>query len=245
MRVYIIIIRKTRGWQKESDRISLSQFQAIGKRSRHTVIAGLNELESLSLITKTDTEKGSVWTLNDSGASAKSAPVTGSENSALVQDLHQPSAKSAPVASAKSAHTKDTIKTTIQKTESSAPTVSKKSDSFVPDLTVLNDMLKAGMAKPVTQNQLEQVLIEFIPWYETKHMTYNQRMAKLFAWIKKDQGAVSNNRSLNQTLQSSAAEPEFVKPSAPVKRGPTPEQLAEQKRQADEFLANMRNGGAA
>lgn len=122
LRVYVIIIRKTRGWHKESDRISLSQFQAIGKRSRHTVIAGLSELESLGLVTKTDTEKGSVWALTDGQASANNAPVEDSAKSALVQNMHQPSAKSAPVASAESAHTKDTIKNTNKRQKSVTPT---------------------------------------------------------------------------------------------------------------------------
>lgn len=117
-------------------------------------------------------------------------------------------------------------------------------NTFVPNLKTLNDMLQASGGNAVTQTQVDQVLVEFIPWYETKHMTYNQRMAKLVTWIKRDQAPSSNNRSSNQAVQSSAAEPEFVKPKAPVKHGPSPEQLELQKRQAAEYLAS-RCGGAA
>jgi hypothetical protein len=56
--------------------------------------------------------------------------------------------------------------------------------------------------------------------------------------------AQSNQFASTQPQATQQPEPEFVKPSAPVKRGPTPEQLAEQKRQAAEYLES-RAGGAA
>lgn len=171
LRVYIIIIRKTRGWHKESDRISLSQFQAIGGRSRHTVIAGLSELESLGLVTKTDTEKGSVWALTDGQASANNAPVEGSAKSALVQNMHQPSAKSAPVASAKSAHTKDTItKDTNKRQESVTPPAIKWLKELGCDDQIASDFLAHRKAKgaavtktviTIIVNQAEKAGISF------------------------------------------------------------------------------------
>lgn len=48
---YVLIVRKTIGWGKSSDKISISQFQAIaGIKKRDTVISALAELEKLNLI---------------------------------------------------------------------------------------------------------------------------------------------------------------------------------------------------
>ena len=48
---YVLIVRKTPGWGKSSDKISISQFQAIaGIKKRDTVISALAELEKLNLI---------------------------------------------------------------------------------------------------------------------------------------------------------------------------------------------------
>src|SRR5574344_1990357 len=42
--LYIVIVRKTRGWQKNKDAISLTQFEEITGLSRKTVIKAINEL---------------------------------------------------------------------------------------------------------------------------------------------------------------------------------------------------------
>ena len=48
---YVLIVRKTTGWGKSSDKISISQFQAIaGIKKRDTVISALAELVKLNLI---------------------------------------------------------------------------------------------------------------------------------------------------------------------------------------------------
>ena len=48
---YVLIVRKTTNWGKSSDKISISQFQAIaGIKKRDTVISALAELEKLNLI---------------------------------------------------------------------------------------------------------------------------------------------------------------------------------------------------
>ena len=48
---YVLIVRKTTGWGKSADKISISQFQAIaGIKKRDTVISALAELEKLNLI---------------------------------------------------------------------------------------------------------------------------------------------------------------------------------------------------
>ena len=48
-KLYLVICRKTRGWNKEMDSISLTQFEAITGKSRPTVIKCLKELVSVGL----------------------------------------------------------------------------------------------------------------------------------------------------------------------------------------------------
>ena len=52
VKIYLLIIRKTRGWTKESDALSLRQLESLSLKSRPTVIKCLNELEEVGLIRK-------------------------------------------------------------------------------------------------------------------------------------------------------------------------------------------------
>lgn len=52
VKIYLLIIRKTRGWTKESDALSLRQLESLSLKSRPTVIKCLNELEEVGLIKK-------------------------------------------------------------------------------------------------------------------------------------------------------------------------------------------------
>ncbi|WP_343620840.1 replication protein [Acinetobacter proteolyticus] len=52
VKIYLLIIRKTRGWTKESDALSLRQLEGLSLKSRPTVIKCLNELEKVGLIKK-------------------------------------------------------------------------------------------------------------------------------------------------------------------------------------------------
>lgn len=49
-KIYLVICRKTRGWNKEMDSISLSQFEEITGKSRPTVVKCLNELINVGLV---------------------------------------------------------------------------------------------------------------------------------------------------------------------------------------------------
>jgi len=49
-KIYLVICRKTRGWNKEMDSISLTQFEEITGKSRPTVVKCLNELIKVGLV---------------------------------------------------------------------------------------------------------------------------------------------------------------------------------------------------
>lgn len=64
--MYIVIVRKTRGWQKECDRISLSQFTEFTGYNKDAVLTGVNKLVELGLVKRTSYEnKTSFYELND------------------------------------------------------------------------------------------------------------------------------------------------------------------------------------
>lgn len=64
--MYIFIVRKTRGWQKECDRISLSQFEEYTGYGKDAVLTGVNKLVELGLVKRISYEnKTSFYELND------------------------------------------------------------------------------------------------------------------------------------------------------------------------------------
>ena len=64
--MYIFIVRKTRGWQKESDSISLSQFIEFTGYGKDAVLSGADKLVELGLINRTEYQnRPALYTLND------------------------------------------------------------------------------------------------------------------------------------------------------------------------------------
>lgn len=65
-KIYLIINRKTRGWTKEMDSISLSQLELMSGKSRPTVIRAKNELIQYGLIIELpSTAYGNTYKLGD------------------------------------------------------------------------------------------------------------------------------------------------------------------------------------
>ncbi len=65
-KLYLLICRKTRGWGKEMDSISLTQFEAFTGKSRPTIIKCLRELVKFGLVVeKPSTFHGKTYKLGD------------------------------------------------------------------------------------------------------------------------------------------------------------------------------------
>ncbi|OTG64363.1 replication protein [Acinetobacter sp. ANC 4470] len=65
-KIYLVVCRKTRGWNKEMDSISLSQLEAITGKSRPTVIKAKNELINVGLLVEMpSTIYGNTFKLGD------------------------------------------------------------------------------------------------------------------------------------------------------------------------------------
>lgn len=109
--LYIVIVRKTRGWQKNKDAISFTQFEDITGLSRKTVIKAINELIEFGFVkeyAQKNAKAAKSYALNDGVFSTL-------VESPLVENLHRTSGKTPPVTSGKTPHTKTTIKTTNPK----------------------------------------------------------------------------------------------------------------------------------
>ena len=109
--LYIVIVRKTRGWQKNKDAISLTQFEAVTGLSRKTVIKAINELIEFGFVkeyAQKNAKAAKSYALNDSVFSTL-------VESPLVEKFPITSGEIPPVTSGKIPHTKTTIKTTKQK----------------------------------------------------------------------------------------------------------------------------------
>lgn len=107
-KVLIAICRKTIGWHKHSDYISISQIVDLAKVSNKTVVQALKELEKMGYITTEKSKRSTTLiTINYSTTSVTSTPPSVTTTQASVM--------STPVASVMSTHTKETIKETIYK----------------------------------------------------------------------------------------------------------------------------------
>lgn len=115
LKCYLLVVRKTVGWQKDSDAISISQFVKATGLSNRAVVDACDSLVKKGLLH-----------LNGTGArgvrfySVDLCKKFTSEESSPVKFFPVTSEKSSQVTSEKSSHTKDTIKNTIQKTEGEA-----------------------------------------------------------------------------------------------------------------------------
>lgn len=64
-KIYVVLIRKTKGWERKRDAIAISQFCELTGKSKPTVIKALDELINLGLIKKTKfTKYGNEYELN-------------------------------------------------------------------------------------------------------------------------------------------------------------------------------------
>jgi phage replication O-like protein O len=66
IKIYLVIARKTRGWGKDFDRISLTQFVKISGMSRPTVVSAIKELLDYKLIVEDQDYYINSYALDDS-----------------------------------------------------------------------------------------------------------------------------------------------------------------------------------
>lgn len=109
LKCYLFIVRKTKGWNKECDAISLTQFVKFTGAGKTAVVDALKNLVELGLLTKrTGVRNTSVYAINLFGKQTSS-------ESELVQKANSTSSESELVTSSESEHTKyNNINTTTK-----------------------------------------------------------------------------------------------------------------------------------
>ena len=110
LKCYLCVLRKTKGWNKEEDAISVSQFMKITGLSNKAVISACESLVEREILERKSGDR------NTGIYSIKTYKTTTSEKSSLVKNFPATSEKSSQVTSEKSSHTINNIKTNIQNT---------------------------------------------------------------------------------------------------------------------------------
>ena len=153
-KIYLIIVRKTRGWQKESDRISYTQLLKIsGIGSFSTIEKAINELLEIGLINvKTGNVKTSnEYSLNDNFCSTTETVVGKCTTETVVATT-----ETVAEGTTETVDTITTIKTTNKKTNSVTP----KTKAEPKEKTSLEKLIERGCD--------EQLAKDFIAHRKTK-----------------------------------------------------------------------------
>lgn len=110
LKCYLVVIRKTKGWNKESDNISISQFMKATGLSNSAVIKACESLVKYGLLIKKNGARNTgVYAVN-------SYSKTTCEESSHVKKVHSTCEESSQVTCEESSHTKNNIKNTTQNT---------------------------------------------------------------------------------------------------------------------------------
>lgn len=122
LKCFLFIVRKTKGWHKDVDAISISQFEEYTGLSNRAVIDACNSLVERGFIFQDVGQRGiKLFTLDCKKFT--------SEKSSLVKKVHSTHEKSSQVTSEKSSHTKEIIKyTTINKNNISDEVLKKTNE---------------------------------------------------------------------------------------------------------------------
>ena len=196
-KVYLLIVRKTRGWQKSSDYISYSQIQKVaGIKSHETIKNALNELLVLGLIrVKQGNEKTpNQYRLNDKYCSTKNVEGISKGTTEIVE-------ASTEIVEQGTTEIVDTennsFKTTREKTSTRTNDENQKNgEGLTLDIEQIKTRFAMAGIIPSTGNVLAnsesigQELYQFNQYYSHLYMTESQAYAKLIAWFKriKDRG---------------------------------------------------------
>ena len=118
LKCYLVVIRKTKGWNKESDNISISQFMKATGLSNSAVIKACESLVQYGLLVKENGARNTgVYAVNSYSkiTHEESSQVT-CEKSSPVKKVHSTGEESSQVTCEESSHTINNIKNTIQNT---------------------------------------------------------------------------------------------------------------------------------
>ena len=148
LKCYLVVIRKTKGWNKESDNISISQFMKATGLSNSAVIKACESLVKYGLLVKENGSRNTgIYAVNSYSKTTyeKNSQVT-CEESSPVKKVHSTYEKNSQVTCEESSHTINNIKNTIQNTNT--------------NLTVSNTNAKKTKIEKINPERLDGLLFE-------------------------------------------------------------------------------------
>ena len=236
-KLYLIICRKTRGWYKEHDSISLSQFQKMTGKSRPTVTKAIAELIQVGLVIECgSTIHGNTFKLNEecvvgwkmSFPSKNSLlPESTSKKSLLVKKFNYASKESLPPL-VKILYTQKTLsKDTLQnkkinkksKSESEKPKV-EKPNSFdakpveLPvnvnrDLWIQFVDMRNSIRKPLTENAVNLLIKKLVGFGDQANQSLEASIIGSYQSVypPKQQTPVQNQQPMQRRRFGNQADP--------------------------------------
>jgi hypothetical protein len=226
-KLYLIICRKTRGWYKEVDSISLSQFQKISGKSRPTITKALAELIQVGLVVECEsTVHGNSFKLNDDCAVGWMLKVP-SKKSLLVKKFNHASKKTLLVL-VKNLYTQKTLsKDTLQnkkinkksKSVSEQPKVEKETAfdakaielpvSVNRDLWIQFVDMRNSIRKPLTENAVNLLIKKLIGFGDQANQSLEASIIGSYQSVypPKQQNPVQNQQPLERRRFGNQADP--------------------------------------
>ncbi|KRI16167.1 hypothetical protein [Acinetobacter pittii] len=199
--VYFMLEGYINGFNKESDYVSYSQLQEekrhkdnpkARKSSSKTVSKGLEELISLGVISviSTHPKLGNQYKINEVSLSDHFTKESTSPSTALYLVKHEHFTKE----STSTLPSKDTIDNTYKNIYREESTQENPVDEVLniwkPDLQQLNSWMQRSGLPKINQAQVEELLLEINPHYESKihtgAVTSNQMYSNFVKWVKRD-----------------------------------------------------------
>lgn len=219
--VYFMLEGYINGFNKESDYVSYSQLQEekrhkdnpkARKSSSKTVSKGLEELISLGVISviSTHPKLGNQYKINEVSLSDHFTKESTSPSTALYLVKHEHFTKE----STSTLPSKDTIDNTYKniyrESDSQQNQVEEVLKIWQPDLHQLNSWMQRSGLPKINQAQVEELLLEINPHYESKihtgAVTTTQMYSNFVKWVKRDfklveklfkQAELNNTQTIN------------------------------------------------
>lgn len=199
--VYFMLEGYINGFNKESDYVSYSQIQEekrhkdnpkARKSSSKTVGKGLEELISLGVISviSTHPKLGNQYKINEVSLSDHFTKESTSPSTALYLVKHDHFTKE----STSTLPSKDTIDNTYRNIYRESDAQQNQVDEVLkiwePDLHQLNSWMQRSGLPKINQAQVEELLLEINPHYESKihtgAVTTTQMYSNFVKWVKRD-----------------------------------------------------------
>ncbi len=224
--VYFMLEGYINGFNKESDYVSYSQLQEekrhkdnpkARKSSSKTVSKGLEELISLGVISviSTHPKLGNQYKINEVSLSDHFTKESTSPSTALYLVKHEHFTKE----STSTLPSKDTIDNTYRniyrESDSQQNQVEEVLKIWQPDLHQLNSWMQRSGLPKINQAQVEELLLEINPHYESKihtgAVTITQMYSNFVKWVKRDFKLVEKLFKQAEQSNTQAINPEKIK----------------------------------